>query len=259
MKKTTLPQIKRSSNYNEFYFKVGNRKIDTNLKKYRELRESMKKHGWIPSFPATVEIKDGKKFFIDGQNRYTVAKELGLEVIFVVIEVNFKISDIAAPFRPWSGNDFSSSHASEGNRHFQKLEAFRAKHNVSANRAMALLTAKRNVMFDSTGAPSNAIKSGDFEWTDDAADYAEAVLKICDLLPKALRRNRASNAAIGRILLVEKVCRRTLGDKITSNQSKIVPKSSVEEYVQLFEVVYNTRNRSPLPIALMVLEVMRSK
>jgi len=259
MKNTTPPQIRKSSNYSEFHFKLGNRKIDTGLKKYRELRDSMKKHGWIPSFPATIEIKDGKKYIIDGQNRFTVAKEIGIPVIFVAIEVDFKISDIASPFRAWNGNDFSSSHAAEGNKHFQKLEQFREKHNISANRAISLLTAKRNIMMDSAGRPSQAIKSGDFEWSEEAANYAESVLKICDLLPKNLRRNRGANAAIGRVLLIHKICLKTLGDRITSNHAKIVPKASVEEYVQLFEVIYNTRNKSPLPIAMMVLELMRLK
>lgn len=259
MSATKLPTIQQSSNYSEFIFKVGNRPIDTSLKKYRTLRDSMKKHGWIPSFPATVNTIKGKRLLIDGQNRFTAAKELGLKVVFVSVPVEYKISEIAEAFRPWSSNDFSASHAAEGNVEFRELEKFRARHNISATKAAGLLMAKRRMISDSSGSAAAFVKSGEFSFTREDSQYAESVLSVCDHMPKSLRRNRGANAAIARILMVDDVCPQTLANKILINEKMVKPKSSVDEYVQMFETIYNKRNQSPVPIALKVLELSRSK
>jgi hypothetical protein len=254
-----LPAIQQSSNYSEFIFKVGNRPIDTSLKKYKDLRNSMKKHGWIPSFPATVNTINGKRMIIDGQNRYTAAKELGLKIVFVSVQTEYKISEIAEAFRPWNSNDFSASHAAEGNAEFRELERFRARHNISSVKAAGLLMAKRKMIGDSSGSASAVVKSGDFSFTREDSQYADSVLHVCDHMPQSLRRNRGATAAIARILMVDDVCASTLANKILANQKDIKPKSSVDEYVQMFETVYNKRNQSPVAIALKVLELSRAK
>jgi hypothetical protein len=257
--KTRTPSIQSSSNYSEFLFKVGNRPIDTSLGKYKKLRDSMKKHGWIPSFPATVNMKNGKRFVIDGQNRVTAAKELGLPVFYVIVEDKYKISEIAESFRPWSSNDFSASHAANGERSFVCLEQFRRHHNISSTKAAGLIMAKQKLASDSSGGAASMVKSGDFEFTQEGAKYAESVLSVCDHLPRPLRRNRGANAAIARILLLPEVCHSTMSQKLLANEKLVKPKSSVEEYVQMFEVVYNKRNQSPVPIALKVLELSRNQ
>jgi hypothetical protein len=50
-----------------------------------------------------------------------------------------------------------------------------------------------------------------------------------------------------------------MSQKLLANEKLVKPKSSVEEYVQMFEVVYNKRNQSPVPIALKVLELSRNQ
>ncbi len=254
-----IGQIQTSPKHSDFYLKVGNRLIDTSFKKYKDLKESMKDNGWIISFPATIEIHNGRKYIVDGQNRYTASKELGIPVVYVVVPSGLDIAKIAASFRAWTGDDYSHSCAAEGNVSFQKLESFRLKHNISANRAVQLLTAKRNLMCDGGASAAGIIKSKNLEYTQDAEDYADSVLMVCDSLPKFLRRNRGANAAIGRMLMLGDLSPSLFIEKIRANQQKVIHKASVHEYVQMFESIYNTRNRNPIPIAIKVLELSRSK
>jgi hypothetical protein len=219
----------------------------------------MRKHGWIRSFPATIEIHNGRKYIIDGQNRYTASKELGISVIYVVVESGLNISQIAASFKPWTGNDYSASCAAEGDLNFQKLESFRIRHNISANRAVQLLTAKHNFMYDSGGSAAGIIKSKNFKYTQDAEDYADSVLVVCNSLPKPIRRNRGANAAIGTIMLLDEISPSLMIKKIESNQHKAIHRANVTEYIQMFEIIYNTRNNNPIPITIKILELKRSK
>lgn len=255
----TQTKIETSVKYGDFSFLVGNRPIETSHPKYRKVRDSLKKHGWIESFPATVIVRSGKKFLIDGQNRFTAAKELGLPVVFVTIKNNIKISDLSECNRPWNSNDYAGSHASEGNMSFQKLIAFCARHNISAARAGNLLNAKFKMMNDSSGGTAAMIKNGTFKFTSEGLRHAEEVLRVCSHLPQQLRKNRAANAAIARILLIKEVNPDTLIQKLDSNAATITPKATVGEYIQMFELVYNKRNQSPVAIAMKVLEYTRSK
>lgn len=255
----TQTKIESSVKYAEFSFLTGNRPIDTTNPKYRKVRASLKKNGWIESFPATVIIKSGKKFLIDGQNRFTAAKELGLPVVFVTIKNNIKISELSECNRPWNSNDYAGSHASEGNINFQRLVAFCARHNISAARAGNLLNAKSKMMIDSSGGTAAMVKNGTFKFTSEGLHHAEEVLRVCSHLPQQLRKNRAANAAIARILLINDVNPDTLIQKLDSNTATITPKATVSDYIQMFELVYNKRNQSPVAIAMKVMEYTRAK
>jgi hypothetical protein len=255
----TQTKIETSVKYGDFSFLVGNRPIDTSLSKYRKVRDSLRKNGWIESFPATVIIKHNKKFLVDGQNRFTAAKELGIPVVFVTIKQDVKISEISECTRPWSGNDYAGSHASEGNPHFKRLIAFCDKHNISACRAANLLSAKTKMMGDSSGFASAAVKDGSFKFTNDGLIYAEEVLRVCSHLPSKMRKNRAANAAIARILLIEEVNPDVLVQKLDANQSSVTLKATVEECIQMLESIYNKRNQHPVAIAMKVLEYSRGK
>jgi hypothetical protein len=257
MSHKVAPKILSSKQYSEFAFFKQNRPIRTSIAKYKRLKNSMERHGWIPSFPATVNVINGKKFLVDGQNRFTAAKELGLPVVYVVVAKKYNIAEIAESFRPWSGLDFASSHAADGNKSFQLLMEFCDKHGVSPTRGVSLLTAKDKVFSDSSGSASQAVREGTFEFKEEGAKYASNVLKVAAEMPKALKRNRAMVAAISRVLLVDEVDCRTMIEKVRANLGFIVPKATVDDYVRLLESIYNKRNKNPLAISHKLLEKSR--
>jgi hypothetical protein len=257
MNNTTTPKILTSKQYSDFAFFKQNRPIRTSIAKYKRLKTSMQKHGWIPSFPATVNVIGNKKFLVDGQNRFTAAKELGLPIVYVVVGKKYNIAEIAESFRPWSGSDFASSHAADGNKNFQLLMEFCDKHGISPTRGVSLLAAQDRVLTDGSGGSSKAVREGTFKFEEKGAIYAANVLKVASEMPRKLKKNRAIIAAVSRVLLVEEVECQTLIEKIRTNLGQIVPKSSVDEYIHLLETIYNKRNKNPIAIGLKLLEKSR--
>lgn len=254
-----IPTINTSRNYAEFMFYKDNRPVRIHSAKFKKLKQSMETHGWVPSWPATVHVENGKKYVIDGQNRITAAKELGIAVVYVTVGKKYDIAEIAEAFRPWNSSDFASCHANKGNKDFQMLLEFSNNHKISPTRAIQLLIAKNKQANDSTGHAAKIVRSGEFKFERDGEIYAQSVLEVCKRLPKALARNRGINAAVARVLTLDQVCAKTLMDKIDSNQGSIIPKGKVEDYVYLLESVYNKRNKIPVPISMLLLEKQRAR
>jgi hypothetical protein len=255
----TIAKIETSKNYDQFSFIVGNRPIDPTNFKYRKLKESMKHNGWIESFPATVCRKDRKLLIIDGQNRFTAAKELGIPVLYVETKRTINIAKLSECFRAWNSNDYAGSHAADGNNHYKLLIDFCTKHNITCVRGANLLCAKSKAMIDGSGGAHQSLKDGSFEFTEDGKVYAELVLRVCSHLPKNIRKNRTANAAVARLLLINEVNPEILIQKIDTNISCVVPKGTIQDYIHMFESVYNKRNPNPVPIYIKTLEYYRAK
>lgn len=255
----TIAKVETSKNYHQFAFIVGNRPIDTTNYKYRKLKESIKEHGWIESFPATVCRKDGQFLIIDGQNRFTAAKELGTPVVYVETKRTINIARLSECFRSWNSNDYAGSHAADGNENFKSLIEFSNRHNISCVRGANLLHAKQKAMIDGSGNAHKSLKDGTFQFTEEGMIYAELVLRVCSHLPKNIRKNRTANAALARLLLIDEVNPDVLIQKIDTNIACVVPKGTIQDYIHMFESIYNKRNPNPVPIYMKTLEYERSK
>ena len=252
-------KIIRSSNYGDFYFIKGNRPVDPSLKQYKLLKESMTKHGWIESYPVTVFISNGKKGILDGQNRFSVAVELKIPIIYVVVDEKFSVTEVNEPHRAWSGKDYASSHADRGNQNYIALMEFCKSYRVSPTRAVSLFRSLEFECTDGGGRAADVLKDGSFKYSADGLKHASSVLEVCDLLPEKLRRNRAANAAISKVVAVKEVDVEVLSRKINANQKFITPRLTVDEYVHMLETVYNKRNDNPVAISVKVLNLSRSK
>lgn len=252
-------KIETSTKYSDFLFYKTNRPIDTTIKKYRDLRESLSREGWIPSFPATCNRVKGRLYIVDGQNRFTAAQELGIPVVYVVIPNRINIAEINASFRPWNGNDYAASYAADGNPHFQKLIEFRDRHGISASRALSLLSARERIFHDHGATSGAQLKDGSFLHSQQNEAFAESIMRVCGAVPKRYRKIRGLVAAVSRVLGVEEVCPDVLVSKIQANEHMVCAKANVDEYIALFEMIYNKRNKSPVPIAMRVLENLRAK
>lgn len=253
-------KIQWSTNYNRFVIVETNRPIRTKTTKYRKLVKSMKAHGWIAALPAMVRMeKGGKLRIIAGQHRFSAARDLGLPICYVVVTKDYNIPEQEECFQQWTSDDFAASYAAKGKDAYVKLLAFAEKHSISSNRAAALLMAKSFALGDSSGTATARLRGGQFSYTQDGEDYANTVLRVCSHLPKKMRKNRGAGAAIGRICMLPEVSVETMIQKIAANQALIVPKGTVEDYVHLFEDIYNRRNPQPLGIKVLVLEFTRRK
>jgi hypothetical protein len=251
-------EICESRNYKMFAFKETNRPVNSSGHKYEKLKTSMATNGWIPAMPLMVTESDAGYLIDDGQHRFTCAVELGIPVLFVVVENHYNVPKINECFRAWTGDDYVHSHAASGNKHFILLKKFMDRHGLKASRAANLLAAKNSFMCDSGGSVTNRLRDGSFVYSELGEAYAEQVLKVADGLPTKLKTNRSANAAIARVLLLDDVCPDTLKSKLEANAKEVTPRSDITEYLQMLEYIYNKRNRNKLPILIMLSDLRPS-
>jgi hypothetical protein len=134
-------KLQRTTTYSQFVFTKENRAVDMlNLKtEHKKLRESMRQYGFLPAFPLMVKAHNGKFIVIDGQHRLTFAKELGLEVFFVVDDSDVNISQINQAHATWAPPDYAKRWAAAGNKDYIEALAFAEEYGIRVATAFAML------------------------------------------------------------------------------------------------------------------------
>lgn len=117
--KTQLLEVRWTNDYDKFKIYEKNREID-----YRhcdkKIQESLLLHGWLKTFPMIV---DRHGHIRDGQHRFLVAKKLGMEVPFMVVD-NFDDDDmfgINNASKRWTYKDFLHYHMMRGDKNAKML------------------------------------------------------------------------------------------------------------------------------------------
>lgn len=105
-------KIESTRTYGSFQFMKGNRRVDTNhVKKLK--REMANNPELLASNPIMV---NEHLFIIDGQHRFTAAKELGHEIFYIVAEGTsiHEARHLNTTQRRWQMIDFAQSYADSG-------------------------------------------------------------------------------------------------------------------------------------------------
>jgi len=115
-------RINTTKNYALFSISEDNRAI--NIKRRKTLRESMTKHGFLPAYPIVCSRTEKGLVIKDGQHRYTIARELGLPIHYVVSADVCDIADINAAQKPWGITDYANRFAKSNNADYIELLEF---------------------------------------------------------------------------------------------------------------------------------------
>jgi hypothetical protein len=148
----SIPKLQRTKNYSQFFYTKENRDVDIlHLKpQHKALRESMQQYGFLPAFPLMVRTQNGRFAVVDGQHRLTFAKELGLEVFFVIDDKDVNISAVNQAQANWSPKDYANRWAHAGRPDYVEAIAFANEHNAPLVLAFAMLagtTTSGNIMW----------------------------------------------------------------------------------------------------------------
>ena len=251
-------KISKTSDYSQFVFSDENRPLDTDHPKFRKLTESMKKHGWLWSFPMTV-VRDGdKKVIVDGQNRFTAAKHLKIPVLFVVYDgqKELVISEINDTQRGWSIADHVGSRAAQGNSHYVYLKDFANRTGMPMLRAASLLWGEAA----DSGNVQLAVKAGRFEVRD--VEYAERVASIA-IAVKAHRTWALGTSFLGalsRVVRVKEFDDAHFIKKANTWVSLLNHEPlAVQDFIEMIEKIYNRSVRSPIPIKFLAGQSSRAR
>lgn len=239
--KKVAATIYQSTSFHLFELDVTNRA----LRSLSKLRLSMKKYGFLDAYPIHV-IKRGAKFvIIDGQHRFSVARELEIPVKYVVCEdSDILISEINDTQTKWTIADHVESLATKGNPQYQYLLNFSRSHKLPVGISAALL-AQTNVK---RGLGSK-VRGGGFAVSD--SEHAEKVASVITEAAKVGRfaKNSLFVDAVRRCIGVKGFDIVRFVKKMHAHPYLMVAHANLDGYIGMIEAIYNYHASAKMPVA----------
>lgn len=253
MARTADRKITATKNYRLFGRSGENRPID--MRKHKRLLRSMKKYGFLASFPI-VCCRDKEKHLIvkEGQHRLAIAEELGLVVYYVVEDVDFDVAEINSTPVVWKLSDYAEKHAANGIPSYSRGLDFAKSHKLPVGIAFALLggtTTFSNV--------EQSFKDGTFTIKD--SKWADAVAGLyCRLgeLSSEVKSARLIEACMA-VCRVDDFDSERLIRGASRCREKLVSYSTRDAYLDMMEEVYNYGRKQLVSLKLPAIEVMRKR
>jgi ParB-like nuclease family protein len=254
-----MVMIQKTNDYNIFKRHPKNREIEH--ANYVKIMNSIKQKNLLEFRPIMV---NDKMEVIDGQHRLKVASELNLPV-FYQIQKEQNDEDIFLlnhNQRGWKPVDFLNYYAQSGNRNYVDLKKFMEKNNIPLSGAMAILcfgkrTNGRDGHSQRGGADDKQFNRGGFVFPT-GEKYLEAIKTfekinifidyICTKTPE--QRRKLETSALRRSLIfffnIHNVDFDMFMSKLELKLSLFRRCTTIREYLQVFESIYNWRNSHPV-------------
>lgn len=249
-----MTKILESNNYSLFEMCHLNRKVE----KIKLLEASMRKHGFIAAYPLhVVKGADGKLHVKAGHHRLEVAKKLGITVKYVVCNDIATIHELECATKPWSLKDYLDSYCNEGKSDYIKLREYCNETNLSVSTGMCILT---GLVAGSGGDHPIQFKSG--KWAIKTPNHSKMIteyLFICKNLGITCYRTSHFVNALTRILFVKEVDFNVLKDKTKKYKMLFEKKLNLDQYLGMFEEVYNRQSRNAIPLKFLSYEISKER
>lgn len=119
-------KVYTTTDYNMFIMLSGgkNRPLKLNKQTYKNLKHSIKNKGIIQPILVEYDSSKGKYIIIDGQHRFTAAKDLNLPIEFINKDGLFKHlldTQDGGTRSNWNNFNYVEKHISEGNLNYKRL------------------------------------------------------------------------------------------------------------------------------------------
>lgn len=226
--------IHKTDDYGKFALDDDNREVD--LTRRKRLIDSMKKHGFIASFPVVCTQGENNKLNVkDGQHRLAVAKMLKIPVYYSIEDVDFNIAEINNTPKNWSPGDYAQLWNKKGVKDYAELLEFQERYGLTITMSINILVGQ------STGNGGNlqAFRQGEFRIRN--REFAERVAYTYSSLAKMSKqvRNNQFQTAVSALCLVDKFD----PDRLIRNAGKCTERlrscSTRDAYMQDLEDIYN--------------------
>jgi hypothetical protein len=136
--------IKTTTDYAMFTLMEENRDIDLSHRKTKNLAASMMQHGWLSAFPAMVKRSGKKLILIDGQHRFSVAREYGIPVKYVVEDRDIDVARLNDTSKSWTIIDYAKKYAKAGKSDYIELLEFYYSHTIPLSWCISALASTIN-------------------------------------------------------------------------------------------------------------------
>jgi hypothetical protein len=247
------PKVSVTKNYRLFLRSDKNRPLD--VKKHRELYDSMKRYGYLWCYPIVVFRNGSKQLTIkEGQHRLAIAEELGEPVYYIETPVDFDVAVINCTSKPWVLKDYAQKHAANGIEVYRKGLDFAESHGLPIGIAFALLAGTTSFTNVRSQFVDGEFEIKDQEWADRVASMYCAIVALSE----RVRGARFLQACIGacrvkgfkpeRLIRGAKRCR----EKLASYSTK-------DAYLDMLEDIYNYGQSSLVGLKAKAQMVMRAR
>lgn len=234
-----------TKDYTKFELCQFNRRVE----RTKNLKESMRKHGFIAAYPIhCVKSPTGSLQIKDGHHRFEVAQELGLPVYYVVSNDDATLPELVIATEPWRQRNFLQSNVNCGKADYLELQKYQERTGLPLGCCASMLSGEAA----GSNNKAKAFRAGEFSISDEGRRHAEAVAGIVIFCRDCGINtiNAIFVNALSRCLFVKQFLPETFKKRCEANVAMFKKCRSIVEQTELFELVYNrnatTANRVPL-------------
>jgi len=244
---TPSPKLQATKNYSLFRNDPDNRVVE--LQYRRDLIASMKKYGWVPSYPMHCTRRNGKLCIHNGQHRFAIAQKLSLTVFYVVWESEAGIPELNNTQRTWKTRDYAMCFAAQGNAAYLELLEFCEQHRMSLTSGIALLAGQ--TIAHAQSSILDRFRNGRFAVNDrQMADrVAQLYVQLTRICPEIKTKNCLG--ALAAVIRIPNFDETRLIQGAARCPELLMKYATREAYLDMLERVYNygRRRQDPLKIA----------
>ena len=235
-----LETILKTSDYDRFEMHEINRLVmdGEGFSPRKDLLESMKTEGFRrASAISCVHTANDTLRIIDGHNRFITARYLGIPLYFIAFEEKDSISPLqfSTSQKLWAGKDIAIAHAQSGNDDFAEVFEYHAKTGISLMAAFSMFHGE----VASSGNVNPKVRNGKFKIKDRVTPWKVAsIVKLIGEFVKFSTDKRLV-CAISKAVFAEGFDPEKLKEKISRNSELLTPRRTLDEYIDLLELIYN--------------------
>lgn len=250
---TTNTKIQKTTDYDIFISNSFQRQFRP--KGVKDIMESMKKHGFIPSKAISVHKKGNKLVINTGHHRHAAAKALGIPVYYV-IEHEWTLEEMVGEgvnVTQWSLSSAAQSYARVGNEDYQELLSYADK-GIPLNMAASMLVGEAAA----SGNVAENIKKGTFKIK--TREMIIEILTIIERFPSIdALKSRTFIGCYSKCLLTPEFDKKRFHDKLKYMGPSFEKHASNDVMLRQIEEVYNYRHVTKIPLAFLVNENSKSR
>lgn len=248
------PRLQKTRDYAQFISSKANRTLEAESfrPQHERLKESMRKFGFLPSFPLTVRRVNGKLQVEDGQHRLHFARLLGLDVYYVVIDNEIDVAEINQAQASWKVKDYVNRWAQSGIKDYAKASEFASTYMIPIGEALSLLT-----LNSTFGNIAKKVKDGTWKITNllKATEIAEIYKSIYGC--SGVARHNNLFRAIYACSFVDGFDPKRLTESIERRANSWVNGGHWRDYLTQIEEFYNFGKKTKVPLKFDAQEAMR--
>ena len=241
---TVLATQRRTTDYSKFEMHITNRVLhdETGFKPRKDLLESMRKDGFWPQAPIICEKAEGGKMrIIDGHNRFATAMSLGIPIDYIAYDsaVTTPIS-FSKDQKNWKIDDYVSAYIQQDSDDYVEVNEYCERTGISRSAAFCLFDNN----LPTSGNTNTPLKKGTFRIK--CRDYPEKVAMLVLALTTYVdwSTTKSCITAIARCVLTDGFDHHQMIQKIHKHHELLKKQPQVDDYMRLFELIYNRQNKS---------------